>query len=105
MGRYKKIVTNIAEDKRVIIEKKIDIVDIILMVLVMVSLLIILVLRSDNQKLLEQVNEVMGDYNEISYQYDLLTNSYQELKNDYERVIELMNGADRYQEAKELKEE
>ena len=104
MGRYKKIVTNIAEDKRVIIEKKIDIVDIILMVLVMVSLLIILVLRSDNQKLLEQVNEVMGDYNEISYQYDLLTNSYQELKNDYERVIELMNGADRYQEAKELKE-
>ena len=80
------------------------IVDIILMVLVMVSLLIILVLRSDNQKLLEQVNEVMGDYNEISYQYDLLTNSYQELKNDYERVIELMNGADRYQEAKELKE-
>ena len=105
MGRYKKIVTNIAEDKRFIIEKKIDIVDIILMVLVIVSLLIILVLRSDNQKLLEQVNEVMGDYNEISYQYDLLTNSYQELKNDYERVIELMNGADRYQEAKELKEE
>lgn len=105
MGRYKKIVTNIAEDKRVIIEKKIDIVDIILMVLVMVSLLIILVLRSDNQKLLEQVNEVAGDYNEISYQYDLLTNSYQELKNDYERVIELMNGADRYQEAKKLKEE
>lgn len=105
MGRYKKIVTNIAEDKRVITEKKIDIVDIILMVLVMVSLLIILVLRSDNQNLLEQVDEVMGDYNEISYQYDLLNNSYEELKKEYERVIDLMNGTDRYQEAKELQEE
>ena len=105
MGRYKKIVTNIAEDKRVIIEKKIDIVDIILMVLVMVSLLIILVLRSDNQKLLEQVNEVMGDYNEISYQYDLLNNSYEELKKEYERVIDLANGIDRYHEAKKFEGE
>ena len=96
MGRYKKIVTNIAEDKRVIIEKKIDIVDIILMVLVMVSLLIILVLRSDNQKLLEQVNEVMGDYNEISYQYDLLNNSYEELKEKYEYAIEVIRTRDKY---------
>lgn len=96
MGRYKKIVTNIAEDKRVIIEKKIDIVDIILMVLVMVSLLIILVLRSDNQKLLEQVNEVMGDYNEISYQYDLLNNSYEELKEKYEYAIEVIRTSDKY---------
>ena len=96
MGRYKKIVTNIAEDKRVIIEKKIDIVDIILMVLVMVSLLIILVLRSDNQKLLEQVNEVMGDYNEISYQYDLLNNSYENLKKDYERLVDYIRTSDKY---------
>lgn len=96
MGRYKKIVANIAEDKRVIIEKKIDIVDIILMVLVMVSLLIILVLRSDNQKLLEQVNEVMGDYNEISYQYDLLNNSYEELKEKYEYAIEVIRTSDKY---------
>ena len=96
MGRYKKIVTNIAEDKRVIIEKKIDIVDIILMVLVMVSLLIILVLRSDNQKLLEQVNEAMGDYNEISYQYDLLNNSYEELKEKYEYAIEVIRTSDKY---------
>ena len=96
MGRYKKIVTNIAEHKRALIAKKIDIVDIILMVLVMVSLLIILVLRSDNQKLLEQVNEVMGDYNEISYQYDLLNNSYEELKEKYEYAIEVIRTSDKY---------
>ena len=77
-------------------EKKIDIVDIILMVLVMVSLLIILVLRSDNQKLLEQVNEVMGNYNEISYQYDLLNNSYEELKEKYEYAIEVIRTSDKY---------
>lgn len=105
MGRYKKIVTNIAEDKRVITEKKIDIVDIILMVLVMVSLLIILTLRIDNQNLLEQVDEVMGDYNEISYQYDLLNNSYEEFKKEYERIIDLTNGIDRYQEAKKFEGE
>lgn len=96
MGRYKKIVTNIAEDKRVIIEKKIDIVDIILMVLVMVSLLIILVLRSDNQKLLEQVNEVMGKYNEVNYQADLINNAYEELKEDYEYVAEIIRTSDKY---------
>ena len=66
------------------------------MVLVMVSLLIILVLRSDNQKLLEQVNEVMGDYNEISYQYDLLNNSYEELKEKYEYAIEVIRTSDKY---------
>lgn len=98
MGRYKKIITNISENK-------IDIVDIILMILLIVSLVALLVLRVDNQKLLEQVDEAMGDYNEISYQYDLLNNSYEEFKKEYQRVIDLMNGTDRYQEAKKLKEE
>ena len=47
----------------------------------------------------------MGDYNEISYQYDLLNNSYEELKKEYERIIDLANGIDRYQEAKKIEEE
>lgn len=98
MGAYKRIKTNISET--ILNNRELILIGFIVM---FAGLSIYLV--NDNQKLLEQVDEVMGDYNEVSYQYDLLNNSYEELKKEYERIIDLANGIDRYHEAKKFEEE
>ena len=84
-----------------------EIKDILILVssIIFIMFFTIVFLYSIFKKQNVQVDEITKKYEEISYQYDLLNNSYEELKNEYERVIDLMNGTDRYQEAKELQEE
>ena len=75
---------------------KIDIVDVILMILLIASLLAVFALRIDNQNLLEQVDEIDGKYNEVSYQADLINNAYDDLQKEYERLVDYIRTSDKY---------
>lgn len=83
---------------------KIDIVDVILMILLIASLLAVFALRIDNQNLLEQVDEIDGKYNEVSYQADLINNAYEELKKEYERLVDYIRTSDKYDLPKGMEE-
>lgn len=96
MGAYKRIKTSLEE---------IDILDIILTILLIISLFYSLKLQVDNDKLLKQNDALCGDLNEIKYENELLYNANEELKEDYERVINLINSTDRYQTAKDFEED
>lgn len=75
---------------------KIDIVDVILIILLIASLLAVFALRIDNQNLLEQVDEIDGKYNEVSYQADLINNAYEDLQKEYERLVDYIRTSDKY---------
>ena len=96
MGKFKEIKTSLEE---------IDILDIILTILLIISLFYSLKLQVDNDKLLKQNDALCGDLNEIKYENELLFNENEELKEEYERVINLINSVDRYSFAKEFEEE
>lgn len=96
MGAYKRIKTSLEE---------IDILDIILTILLIISLFYSLKLQVDNDKLLKQNDLICGDLNKIKFENELLYNANEELKEEYERVINLINSVDRYSFAKEFEED
>ena len=96
MGKFKEIKTSL---------KEIDIIDIILTILLIISLFYSFKLQVENDKLLKQNDVLCGDLNEIKYENELLYNTNEELKEDYERVINLINSVDRYSFAKEFEED
>lgn len=96
MGVYKRIKTSLEE---------IDILDIVLVILLIISLFYILKLQVDNDKLLKQNDALCGDLNEIKYENELLYNANEELKKDYEYVVDVIRSTDKYQTVKEFEEE
>lgn len=96
MGAYKRIKTSLEE---------LDLIDILLTILLIISLFYSLKLQVDNDNLLKQNDLICGDLNEIKYENELLYNANEELKEDYERVINLINSTDRYQTAKDFEED
>lgn len=96
MGAYKRIKTSLEE---------IDILDIILTILLIISLFYSLKLQVDNDKLLKQNDALCGDLNEIKYENELLYNANEELKKDYEYVVDVIRSTDKYQTVKEFEEE
>lgn len=96
MGAYKRIKTSLEE---------IDILDIVLVILLIISLFYILKLQVDNDKLLKQNDALCGDLNEIKYENELLYNANEELKKDYEYVVDVIRSTDKYQTVKEFEEE
>lgn len=96
MGAYKRIKTSLEE---------IDILDIILTILLIISLFYSLKLQVDNDKLLKQNDALCGDLNEIKYENELLYNANEELKKDYEYVLDVIRSTDKYQTVKEFEEE
>ena len=96
MGAYKRIKTSLEE---------IDILDIVLVILLIISLFYSLKLQVDNDKLLKQNDALCGDLNEIKYENELLYNANEELKKDYEYVVDVIRSTDKYQTVKEFEEE
>ena len=96
MGAYKRIKTSLEE---------IDILDIILTILLIISLFYSLKLQVDNDKLLKQNDALCGDLNEIKYENELLYNANEELKKDYEYVVDVIRSTDKYQTVKAFEEE
>lgn len=104
MGMYKRIVTNVAEDKKFITEYKMDIVDVILTILCVVFALFSVYLFNENEKLLKQVDYAMGKYNEACYQLDQVNNAYESLKEEYDYAIEIIRTSDKYDLPEEMEE-
>lgn len=90
MGEYKNLKIELDENK-------LDVIDMMLIIFLIIALLFSLYLVNENDKLLKQVDEAMGKYNEVSYQADLINNAYEELKENYEYAIEVIRTSDRYQ--------
>lgn len=93
MGAYKRIKTSLEE---------IDILDIILTILLIISLFYSLKLQVDNDKLLKQNDALCGDLNEIKYENELLYNANEELKKDYEYVVDVIRSTDKYQSVEDI---
>lgn len=93
MGVYKRIKTSLEE---------IDILDIVLVILLIISLFYILKLQVDNDKLLKQNDALCGDLNEIKYENELLYNANEELKKDYEYVVDVIRSTDKYQSVEDI---
>lgn len=93
MGAYKRIKTSLEE---------IDILDIVLVILLIISLFYILKLQVDNDKLLKQNDALCGDLNEIKYENELLYNANEELKKDYEYVVDIIRSTDKYQSVEDI---
>lgn len=89
MGAYKRIKTNISETI-------LNIREVILIGFIVIYAGFSIYLVNDNEKLLKQVDYVMGKYNEVNYQADLINNAYEELKEDYEYVVEIIRTSDKY---------
>lgn len=85
--------------------KEIDIIDIILTILLIISLFYSLKLQVDNDKLLKQVDEKDAIYNQINSEYENLNEAYEDLKNKYEYAVDFIRSNDKYQVAKESEEE
>ena len=96
MGAYKRIKTSLEE---------LDLIDILLTILLIISLFYSLKLQVDNDNLLKQNDLICGDLNEIKYENELLYNANEELKKNYEYVVDIIRSTDRYQYAKEFKED
>ena len=95
MGKFKEIKISL---------KSIDMVDIILTILLLISIIALVNFKLENEKLLRQNDVICGDLNEIKFENELLYNANEELKEEYERVINLINSVDRYSFAKEFEE-
>lgn len=89
MGEYKNLKIELDENK-------LDVIDMMLIIFLIIALLFSLYLVNENDKLLKQVDEAMGKYNEICYQADLINNAYEELKEKYEYAIEVIRTSDKY---------
>ena len=96
MGKFKEIKISL---------KSIDMVDIILTILLLISIIALANFKLENEKLLKQNDVLCSDLNEIKYENELLYNANEELKEEYERVINLINSVDRYSFAKEFEED
>ena len=96
MGAYKRIKTSLEE---------LDLIDILLTILLIISLFYSLKLQVDNENLLKQNDVLCGDLNEIKYDNELLYNANEELKKDYEYVVDVIRSTDKYQTVKEFEEE
>ena len=96
MGAYKRIKTSLEE---------LDLIDILLTILLIISLFYSLKLQVDNDNLLKQNDLICGDLNEIKYENELLYNANEELKKDYEYVVDVIRSTDKYQTVKEFEEE
>ena len=80
MGAYKRIKTNISETILNIREVILNNIELILIGFIVIFAGLSIYLVNDNEKLLKQVDYVMGKYNEVNYQADLINNAYEELK-------------------------
>ena len=96
MGKFKEIKITL---------ESIDMVDIILTILLLISIIALANFKLENEKLLKQNDLICGDLNEIKFENELLYNANEELKEEYERVINLINSVDRYSFAKEFEED
>lgn len=96
MGAYKRIKTSLEE---------LDLIDILLTILLIISLFYSLKLQVDNDNLLKQNDILCGDLNEIKYENELLYNANEELKKDYEYVVDIIRSTDKYQTVKEFEED
>lgn len=96
MGAYKRIKTNISETILNIREVILNIREVILIGFIVIYAGLSIYLVNDNEKLLKQVDYVMGKYNEVNYQADLINNAYEELKEKYEYAIEVIRTSDKY---------
>ena len=96
MGKFKEIKTSLEE---------IDIIDIILTILLIISLFYSLKVQVDNDRLLKQVDEKDALYNQINTEYNNLNEVYEDLKDKYEYVVVIIRSNDKYQSAKEFEEE
>ena len=96
MGKFKEIKISL---------ESIDMVDIILTILLLISIVALANFKLENEKLLKQNDLICGDLNEIKFENELLYNANEELKEEYERVINLINSVDRYSFAKEFEED
>ena len=96
MGKFKEIKISL---------ESIDVLDIILTILLLISIIALANFKLENEKLLKQNDLICGDLNEIKFENELLYNANEELKEEYERVINLINSVDRYSFAKEFEED
>ena len=96
MGKFKEIKITL---------ESIDMVDIILTILLLISIIALANFKLENEKLLKQNDLICSDLNEIKFENELLYNANEELKEEYERVINLINSVDRYSFAKEFEED
>lgn len=96
MGKFKEIKITL---------ESIDMVDIILTILLLISIIALVNFKLENEKLLKQNDLICSDLNEIKFENELLYNANEELKEEYERVINLINSVDRYSFAKEFEED
>lgn len=96
MGKFKEIKISL---------ESIDMVDIILTILLLISIVALANFKLENEKLLKQNDLICGDLNEIKFENELLYNANEKLKEEYERVINLINSVDRYSFAKEFEED
>lgn len=96
MGKFKEIKISL---------ESIDMVDIILTILLLISIIALVNFKLENEKLLKQNDLICGDLNKIKFENELLYNANEELKEEYERVINLINSVDRYSFAKEFEED
>lgn len=67
-------------------------------VLLSLELFINIDLSKDNQKLLVQVDQAMGDYNKIKTDYEILNGKYKQTLSENERLIELIRVSDKFEE-------
>lgn len=67
-------------------------------VLVILEIFEIVELSKDNQKLLIQVDQTMGNYNKIKTEYEILNSKYEQTLSENERLIDLIRISDRYME-------
>lgn len=96
MGKFKEIKISL---------ESIDMVDIILAILLLISIIALANFKLENEKLLKQNDLICGDLNEIKYENKSLYNANEELKKNYEYVVDIIRSTDRYQDAKEFKED
>ena len=96
MGKFKEIKISL---------ESIDIVDIILTILLLISIIALANFKLENEKLLKQNDLICSDLNEIKFENELLYNANEKIKEEYERVINLINSVDRYSFAKEFEED
>ena len=90
MGAYKRIKTNISETI-------LNNIELILIGFIVIYAGLSIYLVNDNEKLLKQVDYVIGKYKEVNYQADLINNAYEELKEKYEYAIEVIRTSDKYE--------
>lgn len=95
MGKFKEIKTSLEE---------LDLIDILLIILLIISLFYSLKVQVDNDKLLKQVDEKDATINQINTEYKNLNEVYEDLKNKYEYLVDVIRSTDKYQTAKEFEE-